>query len=69
MFNLIQMSTLTKRMFVLTKNMGHERHIVLLVSFFKLNDFDQVLSLTFNQKGQIFKSSIKIPMDYSNQRY
>ncbi len=30
-FNLTKMSTLTKRMFTLTKNMGHEKHIVLLV--------------------------------------
>jgi hypothetical protein len=33
-FNLIKMSTLTKRMFTLTKGMGHERHMVLLVGFF-----------------------------------
>jgi len=62
MFNLIKMYALTKRMFALTKGMGHERHIVLFVSFLKLNNFDQMLSLTFSQKGQIFKSSIEIPM-------
>jgi hypothetical protein len=40
-------STLTKGMFVLTKSMGHERHMIFLVSY-----FDQVLNRTFNQKGQ-----------------
>ncbi len=62
MFNLIKMYAFTKRMFAFTKGMGHERHIVLFVSFLKLNNFDQMLSLTFSQKGQIFKSSIEIPM-------
>jgi len=33
-FNLSKVSTLTKRMFVLTKKMGHEKHIVFLVGFF-----------------------------------
>jgi hypothetical protein len=33
-FNLIKVSTLTKRMFTLTKGMGHERYMVLLVFFF-----------------------------------
>jgi hypothetical protein len=33
-FNLIKMSTLTKRMFILTKGMGYERHMVLLVGSF-----------------------------------
>jgi hypothetical protein len=51
-FNLIKMSTLTKRMFNLTKNMGHERHMVLLVGFFDWNDhFDQVLNCTSSQEG------------------
>jgi hypothetical protein len=34
MSNLTKMSTLTKRMFALTKSIGHERHMVLLVGFF-----------------------------------
>ncbi len=33
-FNMIKMFALTKRMFVLTKGMGHERHMVLLIYFF-----------------------------------
>jgi hypothetical protein len=33
-FNSTKMSTLTKMMFALTKNIGHERHMVLLVDFF-----------------------------------
>jgi len=33
-FNLIKLYALTKRMFVFTKGMGHERHMVFLVSFF-----------------------------------
>jgi hypothetical protein len=36
--------------------MGHERHMVFLVSYFDWNDhFDQMLSCTSNQKGQFFK--------------
>jgi hypothetical protein len=31
--NLIKMFALTKKMYVLTKSMGHERHMVLLVGF------------------------------------
>jgi hypothetical protein len=43
-------------MFILTKSMGHEKHMVLLVGFFDLNDhFDQVLNRISSQKGQIFK--------------
>jgi len=50
------MSTLTKRIFILTKGMGHEKHMVFLVGSFDWNDhFDQVLNHTFNQVGQIFK--------------
>jgi hypothetical protein len=38
-------------MFTLTKGMGHERHMVVLVGFFDWNDhFDEVLSCTFNQE-------------------
>jgi hypothetical protein len=48
------MSTLTKMMFVLTKGMGHEKHMVILVGSFELNDnFDQVLSCTSNEKRKI----------------
>jgi hypothetical protein len=32
-FNLIKMSTLTKRMFILINGIGHERHMVFLVGF------------------------------------
>jgi len=32
-FNLIKVSTLTKRMFVFIKGMGHERKMVFLVGF------------------------------------
>ncbi len=50
-FNLTKISTLTKRMFTLTKGMGHERHMVILVDVFDRNDhFDQVLSHTSNQE-------------------
>ncbi len=36
------------------KNMGHERHMVFLVdSFYYSDHFDQVLSCTSSQKGQI----------------
>jgi hypothetical protein len=36
--------------------MGHERHMVLLVSVFDWNDhFDQVLNHTFNQEGHFKK--------------
>jgi hypothetical protein len=31
---LIKMFTLIKKMFTLTKNMGHEIHMVLLIGFF-----------------------------------
>jgi hypothetical protein len=35
--------------------MGHEKHMVLLVGYFDQSDhFDQVLSHTSNQEGQIF---------------
>jgi hypothetical protein len=41
--NLTKMFTLTKMMFALTKGMGHERYMLLLVGLFLLNDhFDQV---------------------------
>jgi hypothetical protein len=33
-FNLIKVHALTKRMFALIKNMGNERHMVLLVGIF-----------------------------------
>jgi hypothetical protein len=33
-FNLMKVSTLTKRMFISTKNRGHERHMVILVGVF-----------------------------------
>jgi hypothetical protein len=34
--------------------MGHERHMVILVSSFDKNDhFDQVLNHTSNKKGQV----------------
>jgi hypothetical protein len=33
-FNLTKVFTLTKRMSILIKCMGHERHMVILVSFF-----------------------------------
>jgi hypothetical protein len=47
---------LTKRMFILTKGMGHERHMVILVGVFYQSDhIDQALSHTFSQEGQIFK--------------
>jgi hypothetical protein len=32
--NLTKMFALTKRMYVFTKNMGHERHMVILVGFY-----------------------------------
>jgi hypothetical protein len=53
---LIKMSTLTKRMFILIKGMGHERHMIVLVGSFDWSDhFDQVLSCTCSQEGQFFK--------------
>jgi hypothetical protein len=33
MFTLIKMSTLTKRIFALIKNMKHEKHMIFFVSF------------------------------------
>jgi hypothetical protein len=35
-FNMTKMSTLTKRKFALTKGTRHERHMVILISFFLL---------------------------------
>ncbi len=47
------MFTLTKKMFILTKGMGLERHMVLLI--FEENDhIDQMLNCISNQEGQIF---------------
>jgi hypothetical protein len=46
------MFTLTKGMFTLINGMGHERHMVLPIDFFDYSDnFDQMLSCTFNQEG------------------
>jgi hypothetical protein len=43
-------------MFTLTKGMGYERHMVLLVGVFVWSDhFDQVLNRASNQEGQNFK--------------
>jgi hypothetical protein len=48
-FNFIKVSTLTKKLFTLTKGMGHERHMIFLVGSFDWSDhFDQVLSRTSN---------------------
>ncbi len=50
------MFTLTKKMFALTKNIGHEGKIVFLVGFFDWNDhFDWVLSHRSSQKREIVK--------------
>jgi len=43
-------------MFILTKGMGLERHMVLLISSFEESDhIDQMLNCISNQEGQIFK--------------
>jgi len=56
MFNLIKVSTLIERMFVLTKSMGHETYMVFFVGYFDYNDhFDQMLNCTSSQKGQFLK--------------
>jgi hypothetical protein len=51
-------------MLSLTKGIGHETHMVLLVDVFDWNDyFDQMLSHTSNQEGLGYlKWSIKMPM-------
>jgi len=50
------MFTLTKNIFTLTKNMGHEKHMVFLVRFFDWNEhFDQVLGHTSSEERQFFK--------------
>jgi len=50
------MSTLTKMMFTLTKGVGHERHMVILIGYFDQSDhFDQILICTSSKKGQIYK--------------
>jgi hypothetical protein len=42
-------------MFDLTKSMGHERYMVLLVSsFYQSDHFDQMLNGTSNQDGNVF---------------
>jgi hypothetical protein len=52
--------TWSKGMFTLIRNMGHEKHIVLLVGYFHEDDFsDQVSCHTSNQKGPK-KRSIKM---------
>ncbi len=45
------MSTLTKKMAALIKGMGNEKHMIFFVGFFDY--FDQMLSHTSNQEGQI----------------
>ncbi len=56
MSNLTKVFTLTKRMFNLTKNMGHERHMVLFWLVFLIEmDILTMLNLTSNQEGQSFK--------------
>jgi hypothetical protein len=43
-------------MYVLTKGMGHEMHMVFFIGFFYQNDyFEQMLCHTSNQEGQFFK--------------
>jgi hypothetical protein len=47
------MSTLTKRVVILIKGLGHERDKLLLIKTFDLNDlFDHATNQTFGQKGQ-----------------
>jgi hypothetical protein len=38
MFNLTKVFILTKKMFILTKGMGHERHMILWVGSFDRSD-------------------------------
>ncbi len=50
------MFTLTKRVSILTKCMGHEKHMVILACSFDKNDhFDQVLNHKPNKKEQVFE--------------
>ncbi len=54
-FNLTKVFVLTKKMYALTKSMGHEMHMVFLVGSFDQNDyFEQMLSHTSSQKRQLF---------------